>query len=426
MPVGLRVNSASGAERAAKGERRAVSQPGCRGPGDKKMDSVVVHYQEIALKGNNRPWFVARLARNIREALKGLDAGEVRVLMGRIEVLVGNADREMLRERLGRVFGIANFATAGRAPLDVDIIATRLLEDLGDREVSTFRVSAKRADKRFPLSSPQIEREVGGRIKEAKGWTVNLAHPELTIHVEALTNEAFYYFGKDPGAGGMPVGTSGRVVCLLSGGIDSPVAAWRLMRRGCRAVLVHFHSYPILSRASQEKTRELSKLLAKYQYHSRLFLVPFGEIQQQVVLAVAPPLRVVIYRRLMMRIAEAIARRQKAQALVTGEVVGQVASQTLENMASINSVVSMPVLRPLVGMDKDEITAEAQRLGSYTTSIIPDQDCCTLFTPRHPATKARRVDVERAEAGLPIEEIVRSAVEAAVIEDFTFPEIESP
>ncbi|OFW11461.1 MAG: tRNA 4-thiouridine(8) synthase ThiI [Acidobacteria bacterium RIFCSPLOWO2_02_FULL_67_36] len=390
------------------------------------MDSVVVHYQEIALKGNNRPWFVARLARNIREALKGLDAGEVRVLMGRIEVLVGNADREMLRERLGRVFGIANFATAGRAPLDVDIIATRLLEDLGDREVSTFRVSAKRADKRFPLSSPQIEREVGGRIKEAKGWTVNLAHPELTIHVEALTNEAFYYFGKDPGAGGMPVGTSGRVVCLLSGGIDSPVAAWRLMRRGCRAVLVHFHSYPILSRASQEKTRELSKLLAKYQYHSRLFLVPFGEIQQQVVLAVAPPLRVVIYRRLMMRIAEAIARRQKAQALVTGEVVGQVASQTLENMASINSVVSMPVLRPLVGMDKDEITAEAQRLGSYTTSIIPDQDCCTLFTPRHPATKARRVDVERAEAGLPIEEIVRSAVEAAVIEDFTFPEIESP
>ena len=308
----------------------------------------------------------------------------------------------------------------------MDIIATRLLEDLGDREVSTFRVSAKRADKRFPLSSPQIEREVGGRIKEAKGWTVNLAHPELTIHVEALTNEAFYYFGKDPGAGGMPVGTSGRVVCLLSGGIDSPVAAWRLMRRGCRAVLVHFHSYPILSRASQEKTRELSKLLAKYQYHSRLFLVPFGEIQQQVVLAVAPPLRVVIYRRLMMRIAEAIARRQKAQALVTGEVVGQVASQTLENMASINSVVSMPVLRPLVGMDKDEITAEAQRLGSYTTSIIPDQDCCTLFTPRHPATKARRVDVERAEAGLPIEEIVRSAVEAAVIEDFTFPEIESP
>ncbi|HEX6974128.1 MAG TPA: tRNA uracil 4-sulfurtransferase ThiI [Vicinamibacterales bacterium] len=387
------------------------------------MKSIVVHYQEIALKGNNRPWFVSRLARNMREATKDLGVREVRVLMGRIEVVLGDADWHAVRDRLGKVFGIANFAEAGRAPLDVDAIAAAILNDLGDRQAKTFRVSARRADKRFPLSSPEIEREVGGRIKEAKGWTVNLGDPEFTIHVEALTSEAFYYFGKEPGAGGMPVGTSGRVVCLMSGGIDSPVAAWRLMRRGCRVFLVHFHSYPILSRASQEKTRELAKLLATYQYHSRLFLVPFGEIQQQVVLAVAPPLRVVIYRRLMMRIAEAIARRSKAQALVTGEVVGQVASQTLENMASINSVVKMPVLRPLVGMDKDEITAEAQRLGTYPISIIPDQDCCTLFTPRHPATKARWADVERAEAGLPIAEIVSQAVAATAVEDFHFPGI---
>jgi thiamine biosynthesis protein ThiI len=387
------------------------------------MKSIVVHYQEIALKGNNRPWFVSRLARNMREATKDLGVKEVRVLMGRIEVVLGDADWHAVRDRLGRVFGIANFAEAGRAPLDVDAIASAILKDLGDREPKTFRVSARRADKRFPLSSPEIEREVGGRIKEARGWTVNLGNPEFTIHVETLTNDAFYYFGKEPGAGGMPVGTSGRVVCLMSGGIDSPVAAWRLMRRGCRVFLVHFHSYPILSRASQEKTRELAKLLATYQYHSRLFLVPFGEIQQQVVLAVAPPLRIVIYRRLMMRIAEAIARRSKAQALVTGEVVGQVASQTLENMASINSVVTMPVLRPLVGMDKDEITAEAQRLGTYPISIIPDQDCCTLFTPRHPATKARWSDVERAESTLPIDEIVSQAVAAAVVEDFQFPEI---
>ncbi len=387
------------------------------------MKSIVVHYQEIALKGNNRPWFVSRLARNMREATKDLGVQEVRVLMGRIEVVLGDADWHAVRDRLGRVFGIANFAEAGRAPLDVDAIAAAILGDLGDRQVSTFRVSARRADKRFPLTSPEIEREVGGRIKEARGWTVNLGNPEFTIHVETLTDEAFYSFGKEPGAGGMPVGTSGRVVCLMSGGIDSPVAAWRLMRRGCRVFLVHFHSYPILSRASQEKTRELAKLLATYQYHSRLFLVPFGEIQQQVVLAVAPPLRVVIYRRLMMRIAEAIARRAKAQALVTGEVVGQVASQTLENMASINSVVKMPVLRPLVGMDKDEITAEAQRLGTYPISIIPDQDCCTLFTPRHPATRARWADVERAESALPIAEIVNQAVAAAAVEDFQFPGI---
>jgi thiamine biosynthesis protein ThiI len=243
----------------------------------------------------------------------------------------------------------------------------------------------------------------------------------LTIHVEALTDDAFYYFGKELGPGGMPVGVSGRVACLLSGGIDSPVAAWRLMRRGCRVLLVHFHSYPILSRASQEKARELARLLTQFQFHSRLFLVPFGEIQQQVTLSVAPPLRVVIYRRLMMRIAERLARDHKAQALVTGEVVGQVASQTLENLSAINRVVSMPVLRPLIGMDKDEITAESQRLGTYPISIIPDQDCCTLFTPRHPATKARNDDVERAESTLPIDEIVERAVTAVAVEEFEFP-----
>jgi tRNA uracil 4-sulfurtransferase len=388
--------------------------------------SIVVHYQEIALKGNNRPWFIARLVRNLREATADLGVRQVSALMGRIEVkLADDSDWQAVRARVADVFGIGNFAQAGRAPLDVDAIASRILADLGDRNPASFRVSARRADKRFPLTSPQIEREVGGRIKEAKNWLVKLDDPELTIHVEALTDEAFYYFGKEPGAGGMPSGVSGRVVCLLSGGIDSPVAAWRVMRRGCRVLFVHFHSYPILSRASQEKTREIARLLARFQYHSRLVLVPFGEIQQRIVLSVAPPLRVVIYRRFMMRIAEAIAHRHRARALVTGEVVGQVASQTIENLAAINEVVSMPVLRPLIGMDKDEIVAAAGRLGTYPISIIPDQDCCTLFTPRHPATKARREDVARAEAPLDIDEIVRQAVAAAALEDFQFPVVES-
>jgi tRNA uracil 4-sulfurtransferase len=386
------------------------------------MKSIVLHYQEIALKGNNRPWFVSRLVRNLRTATADLDVRDVRALMGRIELVLGDgSDWTAVRDRVSRVFGIANFAQAGRAPLDLDAIATKILGDLGDREPPTFRVSARRADKRFPMTSPQIEREIGGRIKAARGWPVDLEHPAFTIHVEALTNDAFYYFGKERGAGGMPVGVGGRVACLLSGGIDSPVAAWRLMRRGCRVLLVHFHSYPILSRASQEKTRELARLLAQFQLHSRLFMVPFGEIQQQIVLAVSPPLRVVIYRRFMMRIAERIARHGRAQALVTGEVVGQVASQTLENLTSINSVVSIPVLRPLIGMDKEEIVAEAERLGTYPISIIPDQDCCTLFTPRHPATRARAADVERAEARLPIDEIVEKAVTAAEVEDFVFP-----
>jgi thiamine biosynthesis protein ThiI len=386
------------------------------------MKLIVVHYQEIALKGNNRPYFIARLARNLREATSDLGVREVRVLMGRIQVeLESDADWTMVRSRLARVFGVANFAQAGRAPLDVDAIAAAILRDLGDREVRTFRVSARRADKRFPLTSPELEREIGGRIKQARGWTVNLGDPEFTIHVEALTTDAFYYFGKEQGAGGLPVGVSGRVACLLSGGIDSPVAAWRLMRRGCRVHLVHFHSYPILSHASQEKARELARILAEFQFHSRLFLVPFGEIQQQVTLSVAPPLRVVIYRRLMMRIAESIARQQRAQALVTGEVVGQVASQTLENLATIDRVVDMPVLRPLIGTDKEEIVAEAQRLGTYAVSIIPDQDCCTLFTPRHPATRARLIDVERAEATLPVDEIVARAVSLTAREDYVFP-----
>ena len=297
------------------------------------MKSIILHYQEIALKGNNRPWFVSRLARNLRLATKDVGVREVRVLMGRIELMLQDgADWTSVRDRITNVFGVANFAIAGRAPLDVDAIAREILNDVGDLNPASFRVSARRADKRFALSSPEIEREVGGRIAEARQWKVDLSRPALTIHVEALTEDAFYYFGKEPGAGGLPAGTSGRVACLLSGGIDSPVAAWRMMRRGCRVLFVHFHSYPILSRASQEKVRELVKLLTRFQYDSKLFLVPFGEIQQQVLLTVPPPLRVVIYRRLMMRIAEAIARKNRAQALVSGEVVGQVASQTLENM----------------------------------------------------------------------------------------------
>jgi tRNA uracil 4-sulfurtransferase len=386
------------------------------------MTSVVVHYQEIALKGKNRPWFIARLARNLRTALSDIGVREVRVLMGRIEVVLADeATWPAVRDRLGTVFGVANFARAGRAPLDIDAIADAILRELDDTDPPTFRVSARRADKRFPLTSPQIEREVGGRIKEARGWTVDLDEPAFIIHVEALTNEAFYFFGKHRGAGGLPSGSSGRVACLLSGGIDSPVAAWRMMRRGCRTLLVHFHSYPILSRASQDKTRELSALLTRYQYDSRLFLVPFGHIQQRVVLAVQPPLRVVIYRRLMMRIAEQIALQHRAQAIVTGEVVGQVASQTLENLSNIDDVVSMPVLRPLIGFDKDEIMLEAQRLGTYPISIIPDQDCCTLFTPKHPATKARRAEVEAAEQALPVEEIVQQALAETVVESFRFP-----
>ncbi|MGH9257968.1 MAG: tRNA uracil 4-sulfurtransferase ThiI [Vicinamibacterales bacterium] len=386
------------------------------------MNSIVVHYQEIALKGKNRPWFLGRLVRNLRAAVADVDVQTVRPLMGRIELVLGpHATREEVGERIGRTFGVANFSYAARTALDLDVIARAVLRDLEDRTCRSFRVSVRRADKRFPMTSPEVEREVGGRIKTARGWNVDLEKADLVIHIELLSDEAFYSFGKERGPGGLPTGTAGRVACLLSGGIDSPVAAHRMMRRGCSVTFVHFHSYPILSRASQEKARELAALLTKWQHRSRLYVVPFGDIQQQVVLAVPAPMRVIVYRRLMMRIAEQIARARGAQALVTGDVVGQVASQTLENLAVIGNVCTLPVFRPLIGMDKDEITAEAIKLGSYPISIIPDQDCCTLFTPRHPLTRARLPQIESAEAVLPIDDFVERAVRDASVEDFQFP-----
>jgi len=397
------------------------------------MTTIVVHYKELALKGRNRPWFIQLLVRNLKTALAGLPIRSVRSLMGRIEIELANPEAanpesrttnpvwDEARDRVRKVFGIANFSFANRGPHDFDELAAAVLHDLGDREASSFRVKATRADKRLPFTSPQVEREVGGRIKEAKGWRVDLERPGLTIHLEMLPEHAFYYFGKERGAGGMPTGTGGRVSCLLSGGIDSPVAAYRMMRRGCSVELIHFHSYPILSRASQEKVRQIAALLTRHQLRSRLVLVAFGEIQQQVVLAVQPELRVVVYRRLMLRIAERFARKWHARALVTGEVIGQVASQTLENMTTIASATSLEILRPLVGMDKDEICAEAERLGTYPISIIPDQDCCTLFTPRHPATRARVPDLVAVEQALSIDEMVESAVAGAVVEDFASP-----
>ena len=210
---------------------------------------------------------------------------------------------------MSRVFGIANFSYAARAPHDFEQLAAAILEAMGPRQTESFRVSVRRTDKRFPLTSPQIEREVGGLIKQATGWRVDLEHPALEIHIEMLPEHAFFFFGKEPGAGGLPTGSSGRLACLLSGGIDSPVAAYRMMRRGCSVLFIHFHSYPILSRASQEKVHEIVRLLTMSQLQSQLMLVPFGELQQQVLLNCPAELRVVIYRRLMLRIAERLAHR---------------------------------------------------------------------------------------------------------------------
>ncbi len=390
------------------------------------MRSVIVHYQEIALKGRNRPWFIEQLTQNLRTVTADLDVREVRPLAGRIELVLGpSAEWEQVKARLSTVFGIANFAQAGQTTPDLDALGEAILRDLGDRSPRSFRVSVRRADKRFPMTSPAIEAAIGGRVKAARGWQVDLSNPELVIRVEMLHDRAFYAFGRERGAGGLPTGVSGRVACLMSGGIDSPVAAWRMMRRGCRVQLIHFHSYPLVSDVSQEKARELARVLARYQLKLRLFLVPFGDVQKQVILTVPAPLRVVIYRRLMLRIAERLARRGKSRALVTGEAIGQVASQTLENLVVIGSAATMPVFRPLIGMDKEEVVAEAQRIGTYTISIVPDEDCCQLFTPRNPVTRATPASVDAAEASLSLDPLIQMAVDGAVMEEFRYPMVQS-
>jgi len=268
----------------------------------------------------------------------------------------------------------------------------------------------------------EIEREVGAALKARLNCAVDLSNPQLAVVIEVFTKRAYVSLNKRPGAGGLPVGISGRGLALLSGGIDSPVAAYRMMRRGLRLSFVHFHSYPLLSRASRDKARELTALLARYQAHATLMLVPFADAQRQIVARVERPLRVVLYRRLMMRIAGRLASKLRASALITGESLGQVASQTLDNMAIIGQAAPIAVLRPLVGMDKNEIVEQARQLGTFEVSILPDQDCCTLFVPRHPETHARASEVEAAEARLDIANMVEEACARVEREDFSFPE----
>ena len=387
------------------------------------MKSVLVRYHEVALKKGNRPYFVEMLKRNLATSARGLGVKEIKSLPGRLLIrFAETSDLREVGERLRRVFGVANFSFVERIDPDLQVIGDSILEFLNGKQFASFRIETKRGDKSFPLTSPEINREVGARVKQKSGARVDLKHAELTVSIEILPRDAFFGVDKIAGAGGLPVGVSGRAVSLISGGIDSPVAAYRIMRRGCRLIFVHFHSVPYLDKTSQEKTHQLVKFLTRYQFASRLYLVPFGEIQRKIVASVLRPLRVILYRRMMMRIAEAIARKEKAGALVTGESLAQVASQTLANLAVIEEAANLPILRPLVGMDKQEIVEEAQQLGTFETSIIPDQDCCQLFVPRHPATKARLSDVEEAEALLDIPALTEFGVEKAVVEEFKYPE----
>jgi thiamine biosynthesis protein ThiI len=365
---------------------------------------------------------VGRLVKNIDQAVSDLPVHQVVPLPGRL--LVELDDKNIwpeLHDRLAHVMGVANFARAERVGLDVEAMAATSIKCLQGRDFASFRIRTRRANKKFHLNSMEIDREVGGRVQAAFGANVNLGSPEVTVHIEVLPREAFVYVDRIDGPRGVPVGTGGRVAVLLSGGIDSPVSGYRMIKRGCRAIFVHFHGEPFLSRASQQKAKELVELLTRYQYGSWLYLVKFGELQREIMLSTPAPLRVVLYRRLMLRIASTIAARRRARALVTGESLGQVASQTLANISVIEQASEFPVLRPLIGMDKEEIIVQAKSIGSYDISILPDQDCCQLFIPNHPATKTRLREVEKAEESLDLQVMVQSAVDEAEEVWFEFP-----
>ena len=384
---------------------------------------VVVRLGEITLKKKNRPFFIRQLARNIRHAAGGLDVRDVEWGPNRVLITTGpDLDWPELRDRLRRVFGVKNFSICEALPWDVDVIQDGVLRMAREREFQSFRITVQRSDKRFPGTSQELERSLGAAVKAASGARVDLTHPEATFQVEIMPGGAYLHAERIEGPAGLPVGVSGHVVSLLSGGIDSPVAAWRTMSRGCRVTFVHFQSFPYLDSSSRDKAIILARHLTQWQHRSWLHVVSFGDVQHQIVASCSPPMRVVLYRRFMLRIAQTIAEREHAEALVTGESLGQVASQTLSNMATIDQATSLPVLRPLVGLDKDEIIREARDLGTYETSIEPDQDCCTLFTPRSPATRSTIARAEKAEGALDVAALVEQSLSNVETMEFSWPE----
>lgn len=383
-------------------------------------DSVMVRVHEIALKGRNRPLFLQRLRRNLRLALKDTPVQRVDPKHLGVELSpVSDSAWPEIAERIGRVFGVVKFYRCRKVSRSLEAIEAALVSETDGLEFDTFRITAKRSDKAFPLTSLEINSRLGSLVERVTGARVSLRDPDVNIFVEVTPREAMVYLREMPGPGGLPVGSGGRVAALLSGGIDSPVAAWRMMKRGCQVTFVHFHSFPLVDGSSREKALEIAELLSRYQFSSTLVLVPFADVQREIILSVPPPYRVVVYRRFMTRIAEVIAKEQGAGALVTGESLGQVGSQTLENLATVRSVATLPVLSPLIGMDKQEIIDEARRIGTFPISILPDEDCCSLFTPRHPATRTTAAEIERLESVLDVPGLVARAVEQTEVRRVT-------
>jgi thiamine biosynthesis protein ThiI len=386
--------------------------------------NVVVRFGELALKKGNRRWFMQKLRGNVERTLAGLPVSDITIRPNRCFVRVDDVSAWLeIRERLARVPGVKHFSLALVVRPDMEAIKEAYTILAPAEPPESFRVKVQRGDKKFPLRSPEIAVEIGQWIKDRTGARVDLRNGELTFGIDVQKEGVFTYVEQVQGPGGLPVGTAeGKVLVLLSGGIDSPVAAYRLLRRGCKVELVHFTSYPFVDRSSWDKCRTLAQHLAKYQYETRLHVIPLGEVQQRIVVAVPPKYRILMYRRMMLRVAERLAEKYRCQALVTGESLGQVGSQTLSNLTSVERVVTIPVLRPLIGMDKLEIVDEAQRLGTYETSIEADMDCCQYLVPPSVATKSTPNELADVESAFEVEELVGLALAGEETEVFRWPE----
>lgn len=381
---------------------------------------ALVHYHEIGLKGRNRTTFERRLQSNLDAALAGLPVLPTDRIAGRLAVRVTDPSRlREVAERMAKVPGVNSVSLAlrsSREPADMERCALHALLEAGPHE--TFAVVAKRSNTDHAETSMEINRRIGAFLLAQGGGRVHLDSPDVAVNVLVTQGDCYVYSARVAGVGGLPVGTAGRVISLLSAGIDSPVASWRIMRRGAVVVGVHFSGRPATDASSERVVAQIGSTLEESGGLGRVYVVPFGDLQREISLIVPPDLRVIMYRRMMIAVAERIARVERAKALVTGESLGQVASQTLENIAAVDQIATLPVLRPLVGSDKLEIMTEARRIGTYELSIQDHDDCCTLFMPRTPETHAKMPVVLAAWADLPVERMVDDALASLSWMDF--------
>ena len=370
---------------------------------------------EMVLKGLNRRGFEEKLMGNAKRRLKKYGQFKIytRQSATYVEPMNEDCDFEGAWESMCKLFGVVGLSRACSCEKDKDAIVACAKAYLGDQlsAAKTFKVETKRADKSFPMNSIQLSQYVGGELDDAyPNLTADMHRPDIVVHVEVRDYEAFVHADPVEGAGGLPIGVGGRALSLLSGGIDSPVASWMIAKRGVIVDMIHFHSYPYTSQEALDKVLDLARLLVPYTGKQCVHVVPFTKIQEELRRACPEELFTILMRRFMMRIACRVAERNGIQALVTGESVGQVASQTLEAMACTNAVCTVPVLRPVVGMDKEEIVRISRKIGTFETSILPYEDCCTVFTPKHPRTKPKIADLEEAEQALDVEALVEEAV----------------